>query len=147
MTASLLCLLASSASAAGPLPNPCALISKAQVSGILGSKIVSTAPAGNSLYRSCAWTAKSIAPTGVEPVQRALRIQIARSTKAAFLQQADHQPNAQRVAGVGQAAWTARPTNALNVYSNGFTLELSSVFTASPLAAEKTAAKIVLRQL
>jgi hypothetical protein len=147
LTASVLWLVASGASAAAPLPNPCALITDAQVSGILGSKVVSTTPSGNGLYRSCSWTAKSIAAAGAAPVQRALRIQITRSTKAAFLRQANAQPNARRVAGVGEIAWTLQPMNVLNVYADGLALQLSSVFTTSPVSTEKTAAKLALKHI
>jgi hypothetical protein len=123
------------------------LISNAQISAILKSKVVSRTPGGNGLYRSCAWTGKSIAPAGAAPVQRALRIQITRSTKAGFIKQANAQPNAQRVAGIGEFAWELQRVNSLNVYADGLAFQLSSVFTTSPLSTEKTAAKLVLKHL
>ena len=131
------------------LPNPCALVTSAQVTAWLGGGIASVDPQGNRLFRSCKWTGKNMSAPDALPAQRTLMIMVSRSTKAAFLKTARQEPNAIRVNGIGQIAWLAPQGSGgfLNVYSRGYALELDTALLPAPIPVEKAAAKAAVKNL
>lgn len=133
--------------ASAGLPNPCTLLTNAEVAKVLGSKVVARAASGNRLYTSCTWTGANLG--GYAPTHRSLAIQVSQSTKAQFEKTARTLPGAIRVTGVGEAAFTQRAGGGsfLNVYARGYGLEVIASLITSPLEVEKRAATAALKRL
>jgi hypothetical protein len=139
--------LAFTPAASAGLPNPCALLTNAEVAKVLGSKVVARDTLGNRLYRSCKWTGADLG--GYYPSKRKLLLQVTKATKAQFEQAARTTHAATRVNGVGEAAFAMPQSGGgfLNVYAHGFGLELNAALVTSPLDAEMSAAKLALTRL
>ncbi len=80
----LLALSAVSAASAARPPDPCALLTNAQVTKAIGYKVAlhSTGPGLTGLYRSCTWSGPAIGFTQSRP---SLMLQTSRLSKARFL--------------------------------------------------------------
>jgi hypothetical protein len=135
--------------ASGGLPNPCALVTNAEVAQVLGTKIVERDTSGNRLYRSCKWTGQNLSSSGFYPTQRSLMVEVSRDTKARFEESARTNKGAIRVTGVGEAAFAIAPGGGglLYVYAHGYTLGLTASLVTSPLNVEKNAGRIAVKRL
>jgi hypothetical protein len=127
--------------ASAGLPNPCTLLTNAQVSGLLGTKVASRAdrPAGIRA-RMCRWVGRN----GL-----ALTVILAQRTKAEYEQSARDTPRSIRVNGIGDAAFTVPKSEGgfLVVWRAGYALELSATLGKSQLPVEESAARSALRRL
>jgi hypothetical protein len=131
------------------LPSPCALLTNAEVAKALDTKIAGRDISGNRLYRSCKWTGKNLSASGFYPTQRSLLVEVSRTTKTRFEENARTTKGAIRVIGVGEAAF-AMPQGGggfLYVYAHGYGLDLSASLVTSPLNVEKNAAQIAVKRL
>jgi hypothetical protein len=135
--------------ASGGLPNPCALVTNAEVAQVLGTKIVERDTSGNRLYRSCKWTGQNLSSSGFYPTQRSLMVEVSLTTKTRFEESARTTKGAIRVTGVGEAAF-AMPQGGggfLYVYAHDYGLNLSASLVTSPLNVEKNAGRIAVKRL
>jgi hypothetical protein len=127
--------------ASAALPNPCALLTNAQVSGLLGTKIASRAdrPAGVRA-RMCRWVGRN----GL-----ALTVILAQRTKAEYELSAHDTPRSIRVNGIGDAAFTVPKSEGgfLVVWRGSYPLELSATLGKTQLPVEESAARSALRRL
>jgi len=130
---------------ASALPNPCALLTNAEVAKVFGAKIASrardaTVPGG------CTWD--GVTQGTFTSAHASLRIDIARVTKAEFEKQAKKAKNAVPVRDVGELAYsqyTAGET--LTVWQQGIWMSVDLTEATSPLAAAKTIARAALARL
>jgi hypothetical protein len=149
----LLLLFALFAAVAAPtasagLPNPCTLLTNAEVANVLGSPIETREVSGNGKYHTCKWTGKNLARPDALPSQRSLMVQLTASTKARFLKGAKETPGSIRVNGIGEAAYTTTGVlRYLDVQQHGYALWIIAGDVSDPLAAEKAAAKTAVTHL
>jgi hypothetical protein len=96
----LLALSAVSAASGARPPDPCALLSNAQVTKAIGYKVElhSTGPGLTGLYRSCTWSGPAIGFTQSRP---SLILQASRLAKAKFLKGAQGHALISGLAGPG----------------------------------------------
>jgi len=141
-------VVAPAASAA--VPNPCTLLTNAEATKLLGTRIVARELTGSPVYRLCRWSGKNVALAGsTQHVQRTLMVSVARVTRAQFEENKTKAPKTTGIGGVGEAAYTLSQggTKYLNVWHRGFTLELVATFVTAPLDVEKQAAAAAVKRL
>jgi hypothetical protein len=130
------------------IPNPCALVTNADVSAALGSKIAfRDVPDLGGRGRSCRWTGRSLSRSDYYEVRRMLLVLVSPSTRAQF-ERSSHQPGAVKVAGAGGVAFADRgPTRVVHVWRDGLTLLIQAVFVTNPIAAAAHVARIAVVRL
>jgi hypothetical protein len=129
---------------ADPVPNPCALLSTAQVASLLGTKVQShTATSGHG-QRTCTWKGS---PGGYNPSQVSVTLSVNLSGKSAFLHTAKTIPGAVRVAGLGTFAFSANGGFSLFAWQHGYAIGLSGTFVKVYPDQAKTAAAAALKRL
>jgi len=129
--------------ASAGLPNPCALLTNAEVAKALGSKIVSREP---DRYHSCTWTGADLG--GYYPAHRTLMVQVSSVTKAQFDKSARQTPGALPVRGIGQDAFAdTGHVPSLNVWQHGDALWIAASLVNDPLQTAKLVAKIVVKRI
>ena len=139
-------------SAAAATPNPCTLLTNAQVAKAIGSKVASkglVTPEGGPGSKTCQWAGVNLSGPNSYAVHRSLMITAADITRARFLKFANESQSAVRVKGIGQVAF--RQGNGaitfLNVWQNGHSLEVIAGEVTNTLSAEKIAARAALANL
>jgi hypothetical protein len=132
--------------ASAALPNPCLLLTNAEVAKAIGNKADTRIPNGNGRDRICTWTGP---PLGTFTSFHAeLVVQVTRQTKAQFDKGAEATQGAVRIRGAGDTAYTSRGAQwFLETWQNGFALLIMASGGSDNLAAEKTAAKIAFAHL
>jgi hypothetical protein len=143
MPVALALALAPSASAA--LPNPCALLTNAQVAKIFGSKVETRTVGGNRLYRTCTWDGPGLGTYGGTHPQ--LMLQVTHGTKGQFDKSAKRTPGAVRVNGLGEAAFTANNDQMLYVLQHGTLLSFFSTAFTTSIQVDKSLARAALKRL
>jgi hypothetical protein len=135
----------SPASPARAIPNPCALVTNADVSAALGSKVAfRDVPDLGGRGRSCRWTGTSLSSSDYYQVRRTLLVFVSPSTRAQF-ERALHRPGAVEVSGTGAVAFADRgPARLLQVWKHGLTLLIQVVFVTNPIAAATHVARIAV---
>lgn len=141
-------MLAPSATAA--LPNPCTLLTNADVAKVLGSKVESkqTRNFGGSTD-SCQWTGVNLAGPNSYAIHRTLTVTIDAVSRSQFRKFANDAQGSARIKGVGQIAYVQGNGNLtqLEIWQSGRTIGVIANLVANPLAAEKAAAKLVVARL
>lgn len=141
-------LLVPSAAAGSAPPNPCALLSNAEVGAALASKVVDRTATGNRLYRECTWTGANLSKPGFLATRRTLMLTVSPGTRAQFLRFANRVQGAIRVRGVGELAFGIEQAgDRLEAYDRGYVVEVVATFVSSPLAVEKRLAKTAVARL
>jgi hypothetical protein len=131
--------------ASAAMPNPCALLTNAEVAKAFGAKIASRTRDA-TVPGSCTWDGVTLGT--FTSAHASLRIDIARITKVEFEKQATKAKNAVPVRGVGELAYsqyTAGET--LTVWQQCSCKDTALTETTSPLAAAKTLARAALARL
>lgn len=137
-------LLTPAASAA--LPNPCVLLTNAEVAKVIGNKAETRTPSGNGRFRMCSWTGPPLGSFSESHAQ--LLVQVTRETKAQFEKVANATQGAVRVRGAGDSAYaTTGAAKYLEVWQKGYALMIMATFVTDTLQAEKVAAKAVFGHL
>jgi hypothetical protein len=127
--------------ASAGLPNPCALLTNAEVAKALGSKIVAREPTGNGHYHSCTWSGADLG--GYSPTHRTLMVQVVTVTKAQFEKGAREMTHAVPISGIGQEAYASTgPLSVLEVWQKGYALSFIASLVSDPLPTEKSVAKL-----
>ena len=135
-------------SAPARTPDPCALLSNAEVADAIGSRVADRTANGSGLYRTCRWTGTNRAKPGFHPTRRTLMLTVAPGTRAQFEVFAGRVPGAVRVDGVGEVAFAvAQAGGRLEVYAGGYVIEVVASLAGSPLAVERRVAKTVAARL
>lgn len=127
------------------IPNPCALVTNADVSAALGSKVAfRDVPDLGGRGRGCRWTGTSLSRPGYYQVRRTLLVFVSPSTRTQF-ERSLHRPGAVRVSGTGAVAFADRgPARLLQVWKHGLTLLIQVVFVTNPIATATHVARIVV---
>jgi hypothetical protein len=107
--------LVSTASAARP-PDPCALLTSAQVTKAIGYKIALHTSGGSGFYRSCTWSGPAM---GFIQSRPSLMLQANRVTKAKFLQGAAGHA---LIGGLGSPGYELMNGNIVLAWRNGVAL-------------------------
>ncbi|HEY3920589.1 MAG TPA: hypothetical protein VGL76_00575 [Gaiellaceae bacterium] len=136
-------------SAAGAAtPNPCRLLTNAEVAKAIGSKVASrqTVHYAGERGHTCEWQGVNLSSASSYAVHRSLMIMATDVTRAQFLKSANLSQGAVRVDGIGQVAFREGNGNVtfLNVWQNGHSFSFIVGEVTNPLAAEKTAARLAL---
>jgi len=143
-----LAALAVAPAASAGLPNPCTLLTNAQVAKVLGSKVVEATPTGNGRYGMCTWKGANMARPDAMPAQRSLIVQVSTTTEAAFKKVAEQTPGAVRIAGIGETAYSTHGAlKSVNAFRHGYALMVVAGLTVDPLATAKAAAKLAVAKL
>jgi hypothetical protein len=139
-------VLAPVASAAKP-PNPCSLLTNAEVAKATGSKVVSVTNTRTSdnYYRVCAWKGQNLAKSGSVsmPVQRVVSVFLRKTTHAQFLSLAESEPGATPIHGVCDVAFVTRQGEGgfFNCYARGYSILMTISFVTNDIPVEKTLAR------
>ncbi len=126
--------------AAAGLPNPCTLLTNAEVAKAFGSKIQSRANESYGLSRSCTWEG---APLGsFTSAHASLQLDIAHVSRAQFLKNAKKAKNAVPIHGIGDLAYSQYMAGEfLTVWRQGIWLSVSLGGVSSPIASAKALAR------
>lgn len=146
LLASILIALALAPGAAAAVPNPCSLLTNAEVAKMIGSKIANRTSGGNGRFRVCTWAGP---PLGTfTSVHAQLFVQVTPETKAQFTKSANAMQGAVRVRGVGDMAYAdTGAAKFLRAWQKGYALLIQVSRTADDMQAEKVAAKAVFAHL
>ena len=132
--------LAFAPTATAVLPNPCTLLTNAEVATAFGSKIQSRAGESYRFGRSCAW--EGVPLGSFTSAHASLRVDIAQVTRAQFLKNAKKAKNAVPVHGIGDLAYSQYVAGqSLTVWRHGIWLSLDLTGVSSPLASAKALAR------
>ncbi|HEX4518815.1 MAG TPA: hypothetical protein VH063_04450 [Gaiellaceae bacterium] len=116
-------VIAPAGAAASKTPDPCGLLTSAQVTKAIGYKVQGHTAGGNALSRSCTWSA---APIGFTQSRPDLMLQASRLTKAKFLSgAAGHAP----IAGLGGPGYELMNGSIVLAWRNGVALMFEFVQT------------------
>jgi len=130
-------------SASPALPNPCTLLTNAEVAKAFGSKIQSRAGESYRFGRSCAW--EGVPLGSFTSAHASLRVDIAQISRAQFLKNAKKAKNAVPVHGLGDLAYSQYIAGqSLTVWRHGIWLSLDLTGVSSPLGAAKALARSAL---
>jgi hypothetical protein len=112
--------------AASPLPNPCSLLTTAQVVPTIGGSIQTRTRSGNGLAPTCTWTGP---PQGYMQFHETLTLQVFRITRARFDRtNAESRPPATPVFGFGVRAYTS--IAGLQEWKGGIAVEMDGRYTS-----------------
>jgi hypothetical protein len=141
-----LALIFVSASSAAPLPNPCTLLTNAEVAKAFGAKVANRTSDAYGLDRGCTWDG---APPGrFTSYHATLHLDIAPASRAAFDKAAKRAKDAVPVHGVGDEAYSEYIAGEfLSVWQNGIYLSVELSGGSSPIEAAKTLARTALGRL
>jgi hypothetical protein len=132
-----------SASASGPLPNPCLLLTTAQVAPAVGGHVQAHALSGNRLYRTCVWTG---APQGYSQSRAQFIVSLSRVSISRFVAgEQGSKPPSQAVSGLGTVAFSSNV--GLAVWKKGIALELDGSYFSVYPAAGRHLAQVALSNL
>ena len=132
--------------ASAGLPNPCGLLTNAEVAKALGSKIVSREPTGTGRYRTCTWTGADLG--GYAPMHRTLMVQVTSATKTQFDKSARTTPGAVPVHEIGQEAYAETGhVPSVNVWQHGDAIWINASLVNDPVQTAKTVAKLAVKRL
>jgi hypothetical protein len=130
-----------------PLPNPCALLSNADVGKVFGAEIAYRSPKPER--RACSWSGW---PFPGRPGQQTVTIDVAQATRAQFERAYStwviigegprRIAHSRRIDGFGEAAFAQSYAQSfagvdLETYYHGFVISIGTTFVGSELAAEK----------
>ena len=125
-----------------PLPNPCSLLTAAQLVPALGGKATS-ANSGSRYSRACRWTGP---PQGYMEFSQQLMISVNRETRAQFAMHAYRDiPKPDPLPGVGSEAFAS--SSGFEIWQNGFELDLEGPYTTVDPSAAKRLALSALERL
>jgi hypothetical protein len=141
----LLALMSVPAASAG-LPNPCALLTNAEVAKVFGARIGNRTSNSYGLNRGCTWD--GVPPSSFTSYHASLRIDVSRVARAEFEKQARKAKDAVPVRGVGEIAYSQYIAGEfLSVWQNGIWISVELSGGSSPLADAKTLARAALTRL
>ena len=123
------------------LPNPCLLLSSAQVASVVGGSPASHTLGGNKLSRTCTWTGP---PLGYMQTQSTLYVTVSQISKARFLaeQAKTHQA---RIDGLGTPAYGNKL--GLTIWKDNVMLNLDNAQLAVTPTKAIALARAALREL
>jgi hypothetical protein len=140
-----------------PVPDPCALLTNADVAKVFGAKVAYRTPDPDPRYRACSWSGW---PNRQQYGQMAVTIDVARVTRAEFDRAystwivaadgfATRRPaKSTPIHGVGEAAYAQVFAGAqLEVYYRGLVISVETTMLPEPLAAEKRLAAAAIARL
>jgi hypothetical protein len=142
--------LAFAPGASGSVPNPCTLLTNAEVTKALGSKVESREIVDfGGRGRTCKWTGVSLSASAYYQHHRTLTVTATTITGARFEQGARQTRGAVRVAGVGAAAYRYGNGNVtfLSFWQRGRALTIVASLVTDPFRAERIAATAALNRL
>jgi hypothetical protein len=126
--------------AAAGLPNPCTLLTNAEVATAFGAKVQSRVGESHRFGRSCAW--EGVPLGSFTSAHASLRVDIAHVSRAQFLKNAKKAKNAVPVHGIGDLAYAQYIAGqSLTVWRHGIWLSLDLTGVSSPLASAKALAR------
>ena len=131
--------------ASAAVPNPCALLTNAEVTKAFGGSIESRSAQGNRLYRVCTWVGHSLG--AYSSARSSVVVQTNRMSNKAFVKQANQVPGAVPLHGIGQTAYLANNGERLGVWQQGIVVTLSLAYVSSPSQSVKSLARIALKRL
>jgi hypothetical protein len=132
--------------ASAGVPNPCALLTNAEVAKVFGAKIADRASDAYGSGRGCTWDGAT--PNSFTSYHASLRIDIARVTKAEFEKQAKKAKNAVPVRNVGELAYSQYLAGeVLTVWQHGIWMSVELSGGTSPIEAAKALARSALTRL
>ena len=138
-TSAAVTLLASSSAFAASAPNPCKLVTAADVKTALGSAVGKSQLLPAGLYQSCIYSAT--------PSKR-LVVLVRQLSKSDFTRSAKANPGpVTAVSGIGGAAYSVGGGASLLVWKNGTEASFSIFGAGAPLRAEERLAKKVVAKL
>src|SRR6266702_8996691 len=133
-------VLALAPSASAALPDPCTLLTNAEVATAFGSKVQSRAGENHRFGRSCAW--EGVPLGSFTSAHASLRVDIAHVSRAQCLKHAKKAKNAVPVHGIGDLAYSQYVAGqSLTVWRHGIWLSLDLTGVSSPLASAKALAR------
>jgi hypothetical protein len=145
LLASILAALAFAPVAAATIPNPCALLTNAEVAKVFGAKIATRVSDGNRLRRGCTWD--GVAAGSFTSYHATLRIDVAPISRAQFGTIAKKTKHAVPIHGLGEAAFSSYMAGEfLAVWHSGIYLAVELTGGSSPVAAAKILAREALRR-
>jgi uncharacterized protein DUF3558 len=142
--------LAFAPAASAALPNPCALLTNAEVAKALGSKVESRDVVAfpGSRGRTCEWKGANLASPNSYAVQRSVMITVSTATKAQFEKGARQTPGAVAVRGVGGAAYaTTGVVKFFYAWQYGFTISVVAGNAIDPIQTAKAVAKLAVKRV
>jgi hypothetical protein len=143
LLASILVALALAPGAAAAVPNPCTLLTNADVAKVFGAKIASRVGDGNRLHRGCTWN--GIPAGSFTSYHATLRIDVAQISRAQFDTIAKKTKHAVPIRGLGEAAFSSYMAGEfLAVWHSGIYLAVELTGGSSPVAAAKMLAREAL---
>jgi hypothetical protein len=116
--------------ASAGLPNPCTLLTNAQVAKAFGSQIANRTSGGNGgLGRSCSWTGVPLGPATSAHGQ--LMVQVAPMAEAQFMREAKRAKGGLAVRGVGELAYSVMNGGFIFVWQRGIELTMFASYVSS----------------
>jgi hypothetical protein len=143
-------VLALTPAASAGLPNPCALLTNAEVAKALGSKVESRDVVAypGSRGKTCEWKGANLATPNSYPVHRSVMITVSTATKAQFEKGARQTTGAVPVRGIGGAAYaTTGVVKFFYAWQHGFTISVIAGNAIDPIQTEKGVAKIAVTRV
>jgi len=132
--------------ASAGLPNPCTLLTNAEVAKAFGTKIATRTSEGNRYGRSCAWD--GVARGTFTSAHASLRIDLAQTTKADFLRGAKRAKNAVPLQGLGDLAYSEYMAGEfISVWQRGVSVGFDLTGVSTPIASANALAHAALARL